>query len=528
MQGSQQTGIAHVSNAEVDIDPFESAKRKVARSKDLVASATEDLHQHHRWLKDTIATEARNREKHARWLKRQQVSQQRKLKRQRLILSCKRGAWASVLVLRSISLFLSNKISSALAYLLDLLLISAAWIARRLWAGAVSLLRLMSNIVSWLWVRGNALALAFRRGTSIIASRVALKARIHALSLRKFLAISLSWTGAQTHAFARALGRVASRSASLIAVKSHNLSLSLGKLLSTGLARSRVRANAIAFASATAVSRSASWMVAESRSLSILLGKRLSIGISRGSVTAHALALASVTATFRIASWIVAKSRALSLLLGQRLSTGFSRGSVRAHAFALASVTATVSIASWIVAKSRTLSLLLGQKLSTGFSRQRVRARAVALVSVTAGSASRIGATTRRIALAVFKRIAVARLLAQERTTNLVRKLSLQARSGVHALRSGSHQINRSLGGLRFWGRMGVSGISASVAPTTESQPNLEDRSESKVGHEEPALTQSTALICIEPLRSSLPVVQTWRFRVNPASKVGARGGAHP
>ena len=429
MQGSQQTGIAHVSKAEVDIDPFESAKRKVARSKDLVASATEDLHQHHRWLKDTIATEARNREKHARWLKRQQVSQQRKLKRQRLILSCKRGAWASVLVLRSISLFLSNKISSALAYLLDLLLISAAWIARRLWAGAVSLLRLMSNIVSWLWVRGNALALAFRRGTSIIASRVALKARIHALSLRKFLAISLSWTGAQTHAFARALGRVASRSASLIAVKSHNLGLSLGKLLSTGLTRSRVRANAVAFASATAVSRSASWMVAELRSLSILLGKRLSIGISRGSVTAHALALASVTATFRIASWIVAKSR--------------------------------------------TLSLLLGQKLSTGFSRQRVRARAVALVSVTAGSASRIGATTRRIALAVFKRIAVGRLLAQERTTDLVRKLSLQARSGVHALRSGSHQINRSLGGLPFWGRMRVSGISASVAPTTEFSAEL-------------------------------------------------------
>ena len=45
------------------IEPMEGVKGNVARSKELVASATEDLKQHHRWLKGYLASEKRDRDR---------------------------------------------------------------------------------------------------------------------------------------------------------------------------------------------------------------------------------------------------------------------------------------------------------------------------------------------------------------------------------------------------------------------------------------------------------------------------------
>ena len=39
------------------IEPVEGVKRRVALSKDLVATTTEDLKQYHHWLRDYLASE---------------------------------------------------------------------------------------------------------------------------------------------------------------------------------------------------------------------------------------------------------------------------------------------------------------------------------------------------------------------------------------------------------------------------------------------------------------------------------------
>ena len=214
MQRGQQTGVAPASEAG-DVDPIDAAKRDVARSKVLAASAAEDLRQHHRWLQDALATEARNREKHARWLKRQQVIQQRLVKRQRLIL-----------VVRRISLFLLKGVFSALIYLRDLLFIGCTWFALSIRAVALSLLRLLSISASWSGQKARVLTLATFRAASISASWVALKMRALTLSLRQLLSIGFSRSRVRAHTLALGSLRAASSSASWVRATTRRIALS--------------------------------------------------------------------------------------------------------------------------------------------------------------------------------------------------------------------------------------------------------------------------------------------------------------
>ena len=56
------------------IEPVEGVKGRVARSKDLVATTTEDLKQYHHWLKDYLASEKRDRDRHMRRLRPQHLA----------------------------------------------------------------------------------------------------------------------------------------------------------------------------------------------------------------------------------------------------------------------------------------------------------------------------------------------------------------------------------------------------------------------------------------------------------------------
>jgi hypothetical protein len=59
--------------ADVDqhIHADECAPEVVARSKDIVATAAEELKDYERWLKDFVASEELSRKRHARSLKRE-------------------------------------------------------------------------------------------------------------------------------------------------------------------------------------------------------------------------------------------------------------------------------------------------------------------------------------------------------------------------------------------------------------------------------------------------------------------------
>ena len=56
------------------IEPLEGVKGRVAQSKDLVATTTEDLKHYHRWLKDYLASEKRDRDRHMRRLRPQHLA----------------------------------------------------------------------------------------------------------------------------------------------------------------------------------------------------------------------------------------------------------------------------------------------------------------------------------------------------------------------------------------------------------------------------------------------------------------------
>jgi len=67
-------GRAFVTDPDGTIEPVEGVKRRVALSKDLVATTTEDLRQYHHWLKDYLASEKRDRDRHMRRLRPQHLA----------------------------------------------------------------------------------------------------------------------------------------------------------------------------------------------------------------------------------------------------------------------------------------------------------------------------------------------------------------------------------------------------------------------------------------------------------------------
>jgi hypothetical protein len=204
-----QTGIARASDAGDVIDPVEAAKQNVTRSKDLAASAADDLKKHRRWMQDALAAEAKNLKKHARWLKRQEAMQQRSLKRRRLLRSCTRSALALVRVARPIARSLWKGGLWALVYLRDLLLIGCTWIALCIRTAALSLLGLLAISASWLGQKTQVLAIATLRAASISASWLDQKTRVLAIVTLRAASISASWFGQKTRVLVLAIGQAA-------------------------------------------------------------------------------------------------------------------------------------------------------------------------------------------------------------------------------------------------------------------------------------------------------------------------------
>ena len=138
-----------MSSASDSLDPIELAQGEISRSKDVVASVSKDLDQHDRWLKDFVASEKLSRARHARWVKRQQAKERRRLARQRLARSARRGTLSVAVFIRSVFWSLWKGV----AYLGHLIWQSAAWIALSTYALSAFLLKQLSSGISWISAR---------------------------------------------------------------------------------------------------------------------------------------------------------------------------------------------------------------------------------------------------------------------------------------------------------------------------------------------------------------------------------------
>ena len=107
----------------------ESAPEVVARSKDVVATAAEELQDYERWLKDFVASEEQSRKRHARSLKREQARHRRRQKRERTARAGKRVALGFARAVRSASRSTVGAIVTAQRRSRDLTMAGAAWSA---------------------------------------------------------------------------------------------------------------------------------------------------------------------------------------------------------------------------------------------------------------------------------------------------------------------------------------------------------------------------------------------------------------
>ncbi len=133
-------------------DPIDAARDDIAGSKDLIASAIEDLSQHQRWLENYRVSET----KHARRIRRKELMYQAELLTKRVLRALRRFALAVARTLRTISQFLvrvSVRVAEAIAatcvYLYGLARDAIVWTAPRARALAVAIGRLLAAAFAW-------------------------------------------------------------------------------------------------------------------------------------------------------------------------------------------------------------------------------------------------------------------------------------------------------------------------------------------------------------------------------------------
>ena len=518
------------------LDPTDLAKRDVAHSRDIAASAAQDLKQHQQWLESYIAAEKRSRDRHIRSLKREQARQRRRLKRQRVARSGKRAALGLAISVRSISRSLLNRTISTFAYLHTVTLATASWIASTTYAFAVSLLRLLligssrvwaigrgrilasfraaSISFAWLRARARVLALTLLRAASISAFWVASRTRVLATASRRAISVGLFWARTEGRALALASLNATSAGTSWVATRTRDLAISLGKAITSGVSWTRTKSHALTLSSLNATSAGTSWVATRMRDLAITSRKATSSGLSWTQANVHAFALASRDGASVSFAWTAARTGTLARATSEAASIGFSKG----HALALASQGAALIGCTWIAAKSRACAQASLSAASTGSSWMRASLGDLALKLSYAGSMASpwICTTAQGVMSRVLTLGAAARVTARhqsERAALLALKLNVQVKAEIDALRRGARAGKLTPAAWRKLApiastRKAVGGLAMEAGPTESKAAGTEPEGGDATflnGHD----TSRNALICVEPWRSRLPVVQT-------------------
>jgi hypothetical protein len=438
------------------LDTTELAKRDVAQSRHIAASAAQDLKRHQQWLKSYIASEKRSRDRHVRSLEREQARQRRRLKRQNVARLARWTCLGLAISVRSISRSLLHSAISTLAYLRNPILVTASWIASTTYALAASLLRLLSIGFSRVWANGRALAVALLRAASISFAWVAVRIRALALASLRGALVGALWVAARTR----------------------DLAIASGKATSVG--------RTFALASRDAASVAFAWTAARTGTLARATSEAASIGLSWTQAKGHTSALASQEAALIGCTWIAAKSRAC----------------------ARASLSAASTGSTWMRATWGDLALKLSYAGSMTSPWIRTTAHGAMSRLLTLGAAARVTARHQ-----------------SERAALLALKLNMQVKAEIDALRraAGAGKLTpaawRKLAAIASPRKGVVRGFAMEEGPTESKAAGTESEGGDATirnGHH----ASRNALICVEPWRSRLPVVQTgareirtWQFR---------------
>jgi hypothetical protein len=229
------------------LDPIDAAKNDIAGSKDLIASVSDDLSQHYRWLESYRSSEI----KHKRRLQRQEVMYQLELRRRRLMRFAKRVALTSFRWARAASIFVWQHLNAAFLTLRALFLRAVAWatpyvraIAKVIVIGFVWLVLEFRAILlalgkwfyagwSWLRAKSGVLARDIANGASIGFAWLVVKLRVYTLLSQRWLAAAWAWARVQAGGVARASANAASTAFAGLTVKGKALARTMRGSFST-------------------------------------------------------------------------------------------------------------------------------------------------------------------------------------------------------------------------------------------------------------------------------------------------------
>ena len=520
------------------LDPIELAQGEISRSKDAIASAAKELDQHDRWLKDFIAAEKRNRARHARWIRRKQAAEHFRLKRQRMARSGKRATLYCAVFARSAS----RSSAKGLAYAGRQIWQCATWVGKNSYAFSVVLLKMLSIGGSWTSTKVRAVALASFRAVLVSVSWVAAKTKALTAVLLTMLATSFAWMWTKAGILARTARRGVSVSSSLFVANGRALASVLAGAAFTGFARTRARSQDWASVSLKAAVVSGSWLAVRGRALASVSAGAASAGFAHtrarsqdwASVSLKAAAVLGSGLSVRASAWAIASRDAA--VVGSAWTAARTRTLARASSAAAVSkgqvvVVATRDAASigsaWTAEKTRTFARASLSAASTGKSWMRAGAKDLAHKLHRAGAIASpwLPAATHRTADGLLILTGAARRIAERQGENaslLVLRLKAQVKGDLDALRRAAlagtltPPIWRKFAAVVSSGTDLASGLARngdSMKTKDPSEPEAQyaafrDRS------------SRNALICVEPWRCRLPVVQA----DNPRGPLAPRG----
>lgn len=268
------------------LDPIDAAKNDIAGSKDLIASVSDDLSQHYRWLESYRSSEI----KHKRRLQRQEVMYQLELRRRRLMRFAKRAALTSFRWARAASIFVWQHLNAAFLTLRGLFLRGVARAAP--YARAVA--RVV--VIGFVWL--------------------VLEFRALLLALGKWFDAAWSWLRAKGGVLARDMFKAASIGFAWLAVRFRGLAAALEKWLVAAWARARVQAGGVARATANAASTAFAGLTVKGKALARTMRRWLSTFAAWLSMKLQAVIRSTFGMVAAVSTQVAMKSRKISRSTG--------------------------------------------------------------------------------------------------------------------------------------------------------------------------------------------------------------------
>lgn len=261
------------------LDPVETARDDISRSKHLIASTLEDLTQHHSWLESYHREERRRAER----LRRQDALRRLELKRQRAAWHARRVALKTYAATRTTIAFLVRNGTDF-----------TIWAAPRAHAGAREAWRLISAASSRSWRAGHALARdAYARAEQAFAWSIQ-ASDAAGIVFRRWAAARLSELRAHAAILAEPAAKRATVGWTRTRYRTRRLAFALETSLSHGWSRTQ-----------SAVSR---WIVEEGPELRRAFAREMAAGALRTRLKARNLARAGLDAGTTGRSWLLSRA----------------------------------------------------------------------------------------------------------------------------------------------------------------------------------------------------------------------------